>query len=186
MCRISILPRLGPRLRAAQLACCVVAAAFAPRPLYAARPLPKPASHDRSMSSASSPPGQVSYLTAAAAAEIDEKLMGGMGYSLDQLMVSRLCMSRREHGARVSRPRNTRQRRGGRGDAGLLEACRQPCVCAHTHPRACVRACVRVRMRGRARMCMYASMCVRACVYCTHARRRSSEETPAHSPIRLD
>jgi hypothetical protein len=34
---------------------------------------------------ASSP---ISYLSAATAAEIDEKLMGNMGYSLDQLMVS--------------------------------------------------------------------------------------------------
>jgi NAD(P)H-hydrate repair Nnr-like enzyme with NAD(P)H-hydrate epimerase domain len=32
--------------------------------------------------------GDISYLTALAAAEIDEKLMGSMGYSLDQLMVS--------------------------------------------------------------------------------------------------
>ena len=29
----------------------------------------------------------ISYLTASAAAEIDAKLMGEMGYSLDQLMV---------------------------------------------------------------------------------------------------
>lgn len=34
---------------------------------------------------ASSP---ISYLSASSAAEIDEKLMGSMGYSLDQLMVS--------------------------------------------------------------------------------------------------
>lgn len=89
VCRISLLPRIGPRLRAARLACCFVAAAFAPRVAYAPKP---PPSHHRSMLSASAPLGQVSYLTAAAAAEIDEKLMGGMGYSLDQLMVSRFYM----------------------------------------------------------------------------------------------
>ena len=56
------------------------------------------------MASAAAAAAPISYLSAAAAAEIDDKLMGNMGYSLDQLMVSagvHVSGGRRRAGARV-------------------------------------------------------------------------------------
>ena len=67
------------------LACGCLVVALVPRALGGAVPAAPTLAAGMTSAAASSP---ISYLSAATAAEIDEKLMGNMGYSLDQLMVS--------------------------------------------------------------------------------------------------
>ena len=73
------------RTRAHGLACWCLVVALVPRALGGAVPAAPTLAAGMTSAAASSP---ISYLSAATAAEIDEKLMGNMGYSLDQLMVS--------------------------------------------------------------------------------------------------
>jgi hypothetical protein len=69
-----------------------VAVALAPRALsFSDSERLAPASFARGMACKAAEAGEMSYLSAAAAADIDEKLMGAMGYTLDQLMVISTC-----------------------------------------------------------------------------------------------
>jgi len=88
--------RFGARLPSLRFACCCVAAllpqslaistpSFSAAHVHHKSPVPS-----RSMATAALTTSEISYLTATEAAEIDDMLMGSMGYSLDQLMVSPL------------------------------------------------------------------------------------------------